>query len=138
MIMTCRKIMNCARRLLREPSDGVHVCTVSAADADDEERAGYILAAAISEMADTDDEYRRSMGLPARETIGDMISVGADDDFPLSSRFAHPAAYYLAAMMSADEYPELSDTLFDRFSDGMAAIRASLRATSGKTEDVYI
>lgn len=134
--MTCRKIMTCARKLLRDPQGGPHSCILSSAEAEDEERAGYILAAAISEMADTDDEYRRSMGLPSR-AAAEAISVDADDDFPLSARFAHPAAYYLAAMLAADEYPELSDTLFDRFSDGMAAIRASLPATLGKTEDVY-
>lgn len=128
--------MNCARKLLRDPQGDAQICTVSAADAEDDDRAGYILAAAISEMSDTDDEYRRSMNLPAKKA-SEMISVDADDDFPLSARFAHPAAYYLAAMMSADEYPELSDTLFDRFSDSMAAIRASLLATTGKTEDVY-
>ena len=63
--------------------------------------------------------------------------LDADEDFPLSARFAHPAAYYLAAMLAADEDPELSDVLFDRFSDSMATIRASLMSIKGSTVNVY-
>ena len=58
-------------------------------------------------------------------------------EFPLSPRFAHAAAYYLASMLIADENPELADTLFDRFSDAMATIRASVPATKGKIRNVY-
>ena len=40
-------------------------------------------------------------------------------------------------MLAADEDPELSDVLFDRFSDAMATIRASLMSIKGSTVNVY-
>lgn len=134
--MSCRKIFTCARKLLAEPGTS-SPCSGSATAADEfEDRAPYILAAAVSEMGDSDDEYRRSNRLaPRLPSCGILIQL--DDDFPLSARFAHPAAYYLAAMLAADENPELSETLFDRFSDAMATIRASLPAIKGSTVNVY-
>lgn len=133
--MTCRKIITCARKLLREPDGSPCAASVNAPDEIDE-RARYILAAAVSEMGLTDDEYRRSHGLAPRLPANDIM-LDADEDFPLSARFAHPAAYYLAAMLAADEDPELSDVLFDRFSDAMATIRASLMSIKGSTVNVY-
>ena len=135
--MKAAKIYNCALKLLNEPSGTGCACS-GCSDAGDDlaERAPYILAAAVDEMRDADDEYRRSHGLGARVDICDIM-LPPEAEFPLSPRFAHAAAYYLASMLIADENPELADTLFDRFSDAMATIRASVPATKGKIRTVY-
>ncbi len=132
--MTCKKIYKSALKLINEPSGAGVGC---AEEFDElEERAPYLLAAAVAEAGEVDDEYRRSHGLDPRVPCDD-VELPLDAEFPLSPRFAPAASFYLAAMLIADENPELSDALFDRFCDAMADIKASIPAISGRIRNVY-
>ena len=88
------------------------------------------------EAGEVDDEYRRSHGLAARGET-DTAEIPLEADFPLSPRFAPAVAFYLASMLIADENPELSDTLFDRFCDAMATIKASIPSVKCAIRNVY-
>lgn len=134
--MTCRKIYKAALGLLNE-SAPESVCSGCSEEYDEfAERAPYLLAAAVTEAGEVDDEYRRSHGLAARVET-DTAEIPLEADFPLSPRFAPAVAFYLASMLIADENPELSDTLFDRFCDAMATIKASIPSVKCAIRNVY-
>ena len=126
--MTCQKIYKAALRLLNETAPE-SVCAGCSEEYDEfAERAPYLLAAAVTEAGEVDDGYRRSHGL---------AEIPLEADFPLSPRFAPAVAFYLASMLIADENPELSDTLFDRFCDAMSTIKASIPSVKSAIRNVY-
>ena len=134
--MTCQKIYKAALRLLNETAPE-SVCAGCSEEYDEfAERAPYLLAAAVTEAGEVDDEYRRSHGLAARGET-DTAEIPLETDFPLSPRFAPAVAFYLASMLIADENPELSDTLFDRFCDAMSTIKASIPSVKSAIRNVY-
>lgn len=136
--MTCKRIFDAALRLLDEAVTGAGEDETLVRDETAElaERAPYILAAAVGEMREVDVAYRAANGLHDG-IYADEVFLPLEERFPLSARFAHAAAFYLAAMLTADENPELSDTFFDRFCDAMATIRTSIPAVKSKIRDVY-
>ena len=134
--MTCQKIYKAALRLLNETAPE-SVCAGCSEEYDEfAERAPYLLAAAVTEAGEVDDEYRRSHGLAARGET-DTAELPLEADVPLSPRFAPAVAFYLASMLIADENPELSDTLFDRFCDAMSTIKASIPSVKSAIRNVY-
>lgn len=134
--MTCRSIYDAALRLLNEAVSDAGEDAVRDTTAELAERAPYILAAAVSEMRESDAAYRAAHDLAAVDYPDDVL-LPLDATFPLSTRFAHAAAFYLAALLVADEAPELSDTLFDRFCDAMATVRTAIPVLTGRIRDVY-
>ncbi len=92
---------------------------------DYEERAPYLIAAFCSECSAADAAYRRGNSLPASEAVSEVY-VDLADDFPCSSCFATAACMYLAAMLVLDEDSELSDKLFEKYTDIMSALCAKI------------
>ena len=104
---------------------------------DYEERAPYLIAAFCCECAEADRVYRRARSLPAAKAVNDVY-VDLSADFACSSRFSTAACMYLASMLVIDEDPELSDKLFDKYSDIMSAICAELPAQIEAISNKYV
>ncbi len=100
------------------------------------ERAPYILASAVSDLAALDRSYRAMRDGEAAEPFSGVY-LPLEDDFPLSDRFASVVSDYLASMLTATEDEALSDTLFDRFCRGVALITAEIPAERRKITDIY-
>jgi hypothetical protein len=89
------------------------------------ERAPYIIASFCSNARSTDKALRKINGLPDTAAFS-RISIALLEQFPLCDELVHPASLYLAAMLIADDNPDLSDTLYDQYCDFMATLAASL------------
>ena len=127
--MTYRQIYLAALRMLSENEvDG---------DVEDyEDRAGYLLATFCAQAAPADLLFRteRGMETPVLTLSG---CVELDETFPLCDPFVPPAEYFLASMLAIDENEELSDRLFERYTDAMASIEDSLPARPLSISDRY-
>ena len=119
--MLCKEILNAALKLLGEDGSEEE-------NEDYAERAPYIIAAFVSEASEADAMYRLAHG-KAEATLTERVYIPLTEAFPLSGRFVSLAAFYLASMLIADESPELSDKLYDKYCDGVSAILSSLPAT---------
>ena len=106
------------------------------ANEDYEERAPYLIAAFCCESARADEAYRKANGLP-KPTAQSAVYLELGADFPCCSRFAATASVYLASMLVIDEAPELSDKLFDKYSDMMSAICMEIPAEVERISDRY-
>ena len=80
--------------------------------------------------------FRQATGEPA-QTAFSPVCIELSTPFPLTERFAAPAAAYLAAMLVIDENEALSDTLYSRYCDLMSDICAACPASSKTIIDVY-
>ncbi|MBO5416938.1 MAG: hypothetical protein J6A83_09970 [Clostridia bacterium] len=127
--MKNKDVYDSALRILAEKN-------VAGANDDYEERAPYLLAAFCAESAEADRIYRRVNGLTEAKTVN-AVYVPLTDDFPCSPRFCAAASTYLAAMLIFDDNTELSDKLFDRYSDMMSAICYELPALVEPIRDKY-
>ncbi len=106
-------------------------------DNDDyEERAPYLLAAFCTEARDTDICLRRALDEPEEKDFN-AVFIPLENDFPLLERFSSAAALYLAAMLIIDDFPEMSDRLYDKYSDAMSAICSSASAISESIQNRY-
>ena len=103
---------------------------------DYEERAGYLIAAFCSEAEEINRRYCEGKGKPCTE-IEIPIYLSLDEDFPLKDRFASAAGAYLGAMLILDEDPDLSDVLFTRYCDMIAAICEEIPMRSYSIADRY-
>lgn len=127
--MTCKAIYDAALRLLAEsvqPED----------NADYEERAPYLIAAFCTEHKDTDARLRELLGKGASEEFGTLY-IELDTAFPLLPKLAACASLYLAAMLAIDDFPELSDRLYDRYCDSVSRIYESVGGRSESTVNKY-
>ena len=77
------------------------------------------------------------IGADAASLSGLGVCVSPEDPLPLSDAFAPAVTYYLASMLVLDENSEMSDTLFDRFSDALSSIRDGLPTSVEKILDRY-
>ncbi|MBQ7384040.1 MAG: hypothetical protein IJV72_04535 [Clostridia bacterium] len=118
--MKNKDVYDSALRILAEKD-------VAEANEDYEERAPYLLATFCAESAEADRIYRRVNGLPEAHPVN-AVFVPLTDEFPCSPRFCSAAATYLAAMLIFDDNTELSDKLFERYSDMMSSICYELPA----------
>ena len=100
------------------------------------ERAPYIMANFISENTALDGQYRLFLGAEKAEG-NSPVYASFDEEFPLSSRFASAAQYYLASMLIADEDTERADLFFDRFCTAMADILSEIPAMCEKIVGAY-
>ncbi|MBR2906606.1 MAG: hypothetical protein IKC26_01000 [Clostridia bacterium] len=127
--MKNRDVYDLALALLSENGDRTE-------NGDYEERAGYLIAAFASEAEPIDRCLRERMGMDGEET--DIpIYLSLEEAFPLSDRFAPAAGNYLASMLILDEDPDLSDLLFARYCDKIAAISQSIPMKSYSIADRY-
>ena len=116
--MTNQNIYEGALKILAETSN--------TADNDDyEARAPYLIAAFCSETEEVDTAYRKANKLGSAEKVNDVY-LALDSNFPRASRFASAACIYLASMLVIDTDPELSERLYEKFSDMLATICASI------------
>ncbi len=130
--MKCSEIFKSALRLLNEKG-------AEDENEDFAERAPFILAAMFSEAAKTDQNYRKANGLGEQGSFSPTY-VELSEDFPLSSRFASAATFYLASLLILDENEELSDTFYEKYCDSMSAIASEIPkpvATIEKIKNVY-
>ena len=120
--MTCLDIFKSALRLLNEIGDEDN-------NGDYAERAPYILSSMFSNAASIDKKYRAANGLEEQPAFSPVYTE-LTADFPLCDRFASSAAFYLASLLIIDANEQLSDSFFERFCDGMAAISAEIPSAS--------
>ncbi len=103
---------------------------------DYEERAPYIIAAFCCEAAELDEKYRKANSLP-EAVKSNEVYVELTSEFSCCSRFSTAACIYLAAMLVMDSDTELSDRLYDKYSDIMSAISSEIPAIIEKIADRY-
>lgn len=127
--MTCRNIYDTALRLLAESQNQEDT-------ADYEERAPYLLASFCAEHRDTDARLREFLGKEAAQEQ-DTLYLDLEDSFPLLTKLASSASLYLAAMLAIDDFPELSDRLYDRYCDSVSRIYESVAGRSEGTANKY-
>lgn len=128
-MVTNKDIYDSALRMLAESC-------VEGDNDDYEERAPYLLAAFCTEAEDTDKALRQILSEPEGACFN-AVYVPLNEQFPLLDRFSAAAAFYLAAMLVIDDNRELSDTLYDKYSDSMSRLCASVPALSGSISDRY-
>ena len=104
--------------------------------ADYADRAPYILANFICENAALNAKYCEFCGETERRAHS-AVYAALDGEFPLSSRFAPSAEYYLAAMLIDGEDGDRSDTFFDRHCKALAEILAEIPATRQRILNAY-
>jgi hypothetical protein len=105
-------------------------------NADYEERAPYLIAAFCTEAKDADSALRKALDEPMGAEFN-AVFVPLEDDFPLLDRFSSAAALYLAAMLIIDDFPELSDKIYDKYSDAMSSICSSVPAVCESIQNRY-
>ena len=126
--MTCRGIYNAALKLIAEnKEDSVH---------DYEERAPYLIATFCAEHSEKDKALRSFIGAPA-STAENSLFIGLDDVFPLLDKFSASAALYLASMLVIDDFPNLSDNLFDKYCYRISRIYDNITGICETTKDKY-
>lgn len=128
--MTVKDIYDSALRILGEPvGDG--------SDGDYSERAPYIVAAFCCDAAQADRDYRETHGLGKQPSFGEVF-LAMNTDFPLSSRFASAAAYYLAATLIFEEDEGRSDNLFAKYCDSLSSAVTETPSRSRRIKNMYI
>ena len=128
--MKNKDIYNGALRILSESMD-------EDANLDYEERAPYLIAAFCSENVDIDRAYRKANALPEGIEVN-AVFVDLEDEFAFAPRFSSACCVYVASMLILDEHPELSDKLYDKYSDMMSSISSRLPSFVEKINDRYI
>lgn len=94
-------------------------------NADYRERGGYFIAAICRQCEPAENAYRTSKGL-GRVTLPEGLAYSMTATFPLSAPLAVAVAFGVAALLTADESPELSAALHSRFQQAIADLLHSL------------
>lgn len=108
-----RDIYKSALGLLGEISDPT-LCE------DYEDRAPYLLASFCTVVLDTDKRLRSESGLDPTPKFSPVF-LALDGTFPLCDQLIPSATFYLAAMLVIDENPDLSDSIYEKYCDCIAA-----------------
>jgi hypothetical protein len=98
---------------------------------DYEARAPYLLAAFVNECREVGGFHRAPMDEGA-------VMLDLDGEFPLSTRLASAAAFYLAALLVESEDEALSDRLFAHYAESVTGL--TQQSCSGELvgiRDVY-
>lgn len=127
--MKNREIYRLALRLLAQQPE-------SEETEDWEERAPYFIASFCCEASEVDRYLRQSLNMSGTVDFT-RVWIDLDESFPLSDRLAPLGGLYLAAMLILDEDNELSDRLYERYCDGMTALRCGIPATVESIADLY-
>lgn len=116
MEISCREIYTTALVHIGEAVNSIYT-------KDYEDRAPYLLASFCSLAKATDKKIRKKQGLTSQGKFSPVF-LSLDSNFPLCEDFCPIASLYVAAMLVIDEDAELSDTLYDKYCDGMASLAA--------------
>lgn len=127
--MKCKKIYDTALRLLAESTEPDD-------NADYEERAPYILASFCTEHQKADNTLRKFTGEKVGTEINELY-IPLENEFPLLKDFAVCASLYLAAMLAIDDFPELSDRLYEKYSDSASKIYSPICGIPSATVNKY-
>ena len=117
MAIICRDIYTNALVHIGEASN-------SSLNADYEDRAPYLIASFCSLAKSTDKKIRNAQNLTSQSKFSPVF-LSLDSSFPLCDDLCPIASLYVAAMLVIDEDTELSDTLYDKYCDGMASLAAT-------------
>ena len=128
--MRNKDIYNGALRILSEQPDII-------VNDDYEERAPYLIAAFCDENKDIDRAYRMANSLSEAPEVN-AVCVELNEQFPCAPRFSSACCMYVASMLIIDENSELSDKLYDKYSDMMSTISAGIPSFVEKISDRYI
>ena len=109
---------------------------ITVSESDFKERAPFIIAMFCCNTAAVDRDLRESHGFPTQKHFNEVF-LDMEEDFPLDSRFSTPAAYYLAAMLIMDEKENVSDRLFDLFSNNISEVIKEIPSRKHKIINVY-
>ena len=127
--MTNREIYTSALCILAE--------STSEGDNEDyEERAPYLIAAFLTEASDADTALRKALDEPIAAHFN-AVFASLDNEFPLLDRFSTAAAMYVAAMLTIDDFPDVSDRIYDKYSDVMSSICSSVPAVCERIQNRY-
>lgn len=105
-------------------------------NADYLERSGYLLAMVCRQCEPVENLFRAANGQDA-VTLPDQLCYLMTVTFPLSPPLSTAAAFGLAALLVADENPELSGELHDRFRQSLSEILAALPMKPESITDRY-
>ena len=100
-------------------------------------RGQFLLANFVTQYAKLDSIFREANQIAPQEIKTDTISIDPEDDFPMCDVFAPIAVHYVAAGLVIDENEEMSDKFFDRYINGILAIRNELPAKQSAIIDRY-
>ena len=127
--MTFRDLFeNALRAIAENPTDGD--------TSDYEERASYVLATFCTEIAGLDRLYRTAHGMTDAAAVSPTY-VELSENVPFCAVFAAASVYYLCAMLTMDENESMSDTFFERYTDAIASIQASIPSICEPIADCY-
>jgi hypothetical protein len=90
-----------------------------------EEKFPYVLAAACSNLAAIDREYRKMKGLDEQEKFCEFI-LETSDAFPLCDRFVYPCIMYVSSMVLIDVNEEKSDDFYEKYASLVSQIVSEL------------
>lgn len=127
--MTCRELFRSAVRMVCERENSADIFDYA-------ERAEYLLATFCNQFSVLDATIKSLLG----ETVNPYttkIQLTLDTAFPLSSRFATPAIYYLSAMLVIDENEELSERFFALYSDAISSLQSTVICKKETISDNY-
>lgn len=127
--MLCSELLDGALRLLGEKGGAEE-------NEDYAERAPYIIASFVCEAAEVDRRYRVANGMPTAKTVS-AVYVPLEDEFPLNERLFPSAEFYLASILVADEAPELSERLYEKYCDSITSIYDSLPCITESIANCY-
>ena len=127
--MLTQEILKGALALMGEPVTLVE-------DGEYEARTPYILAAFCTEVALSDQLYRKALGLETGEPYNG-IYLALDAEFPVSERFCPAATSYLASMLLLEEDPDGSEKQFERYCEQLSALMAELPGMPEAIREVY-
>lgn len=89
------------------------------------EHGGYFLAMVCRQCEPIENAYRQAIG-QSEVSLPNTLQYSQEDEFPLSEPFSVPVAYGVAALLTADENPDLSGEMHTRFCKSLEEIRTSL------------
>ena len=92
---------------------------------DYEERAPYIIANFLCDVAELDSLARNILDLPPRDEYN-QVWKPLDSDFPFIDRFASAASKYLAAMLVLPDDEDLFEKLYGFYCDCVSRIKEEL------------
>ena len=127
--MTNKDIYLAALRLIAES-------TIEGDNEDYADRAYYILAAFCSNVFDINNVLRKADGLEPLPSF-DKALLSENDEFPCHTKLFSAAEHYLGAMLTIDAFPDLSDSLYDKYCGIISRISQSLPTCIEKISDAY-
>ncbi|MBQ9085591.1 MAG: hypothetical protein IJY47_00220 [Clostridia bacterium] len=127
--MKNRDIYENALRLLAQSAD-------SGENEDYEERAPFLIASFCTEAMELDRFLRESVGESPAAEFG-KVWMELSEEFPLLERLAPIACLYVAAMLVLEENADLSDRLYDLYSQGISAIWNGITSVIDSIKEQY-